>query len=148
VTTIGDVSMVVPITKDKKVILVNQFKPGVDEVVLEFPAGRIEPHHKDFVELAQRELEEETGIKVELNKLRHFATLGGFVTKGSERVLFYLATDLEFNSKQHTDHGEEIEIIQLSFQEMDDYIFNGKIWTAQTIAGWELAKKHFPHEFT
>src|SRR5258706_5289560 len=64
VTTLGDVSMIVPITKDKKVILVHQFKPGAGEVILEFPAGRIESHHKDFLDLAREELEEEVGVRV------------------------------------------------------------------------------------
>src|SRR3989339_265348 len=141
VTTLADVSMIVPVTKEKKVVLVNQYKPGVDEVVLEFPAGRMEPHHKDFLELAKHELEEEIGIKVKTNQLKHFATLSGFTTKGSERVWFYFAKDLEFNSKQNLDSNEEIEIVLLNFEEMDEYIYNGKIWTSQTIAGWMLAKK-------
>ena len=147
VTTLTDVSMIVPITKERKVILVNQFKPGVDEVILEFPAGRMESRYKNFLELAQHELEEEVGIKVEQDRLKYFATLSGFTTKGSEKVLFYFASGLEFNSKQRLDHSEDIEIVQLSFKDMDAYIYNGKIWAAQTIAGWELAKKHFPEEF-
>ncbi len=147
VTTLADVSMIVPVTKDKKVILVNQFKPGAGDVLLEFPAGRIEKHHKDFVELAQKELEEEVGIKVERENLTHFATLGGFVSKGAEKVYFYFAPNLEFNSEQCLDKTEDIEIVTLSFKEMDEYIYTGKIWAAQTIAGWELAKKHFPKTF-
>lgn len=90
VTTIGDVAMVVAITKDKKVILVNQFKPGVDDIMLEFPAGRLEPHHKSLLELAQKELEEETGVKVELSQLHHFATLAGFTTRLQKKYLFIL----------------------------------------------------------
>ncbi|HEX7042601.1 MAG TPA: NUDIX hydrolase [Patescibacteria group bacterium] len=147
VTTLEDVSMVVPITKDKKVVLVRQFKPGVDEVILEFPAGRIEPHHKDLLSLAQDELEEEVGIKVEKSKLQYFGVVAGFVSKGSEKVYLYLASDVEFNSKQNLDITEDIEIVTLTFNEMEDYIFNGKIWASQTVAAWEIAKKHFPEIF-
>lgn len=147
VTTLEDVSMIVPVTKDKKVILVNQFKPGADDVVLEFPAGRIESHHKDFIELAQKELEEEVGIKIEKNDLKYFGVLNGFVTKGTEKVHLYFVADVEFNSQQDLDENEDIEIVSLSFSEMDAYVFTGKIWAAQTIAAWELAKKHFPLVF-
>lgn len=147
VTTLADVSMIVPITKDKKVVLVNQFKPGAGDVILEFPAGRIEPHHKNFTELAQNELEEEVGIKVKKEDLKHFATFNGFVTKGTGKVHIYFVRNVEFNSSQQLDKNEDIEVVTLTFTQMDEYIFNGKIWAAQTIAAWELAKKHFPKVF-
>jgi ADP-ribose pyrophosphatase len=147
VTTIADVAMIVPITKDNKVVLVNQYKPGIGEIIMEFPAGRIEPHHANFLELAQFELDEEIGIRVNVNQLKQFAVLTGFPTKGTEKVYFYIATDCEFNSKQHLDETENIEIVTLTYDQMDKKIFDGEIWAAQTIAGWELAKKHFPEIF-
>lgn len=51
------------------------------------------------------------------------------------------------NMEQHFDENEDIEVVKLKFTEMDNYILEGKIWAAQTIAGWELAKKHFPNYF-
>lgn len=146
VTTLADVAMIVPITKEKKVVLVKQFKPGINEIQLEFPAGRTEVHHKNLKETAMHELEEETGIKTETSKLHYFACLNGFPTKGSERIFYYFASDLTFNSKQNLDQLEAIEIVQLNFKEMDKQIYSGKIWAATTISGWELAKKHFPKE--
>jgi hypothetical protein len=62
VTTLADVSMIVPITKDGKIVIVRQFKPGADEFTLEFPAGRREKDHTSFLATAHHELEEETGI--------------------------------------------------------------------------------------
>ncbi len=144
VTTIADVSMIVPITKDKKVVLVRQFKPGVDEIALEFPAGRIDGNHHDFLDLAQTELEEETGIRAEKSQLTEFAVLAGFTTKGTERVHFFLARGCEFNSHQHFDINEDIEVVSLPFEKMDAMIVSGAIWTAQTIAGWSVAKLKFP----
>ncbi|GIK84184.1 MAG: ADP-ribose pyrophosphatase [Patescibacteria group bacterium] len=144
VTTLADVAMIVPITKDKKVIIVNQYKPGVDEVIMQFPAGRIEDTHKNMDETAQHELEEETGVKVELSQLTQFARLSGFSTKATEIVFVYLAKDCEFNSQQHFDSTEDIEIVKLSFEEMDRLIEANEIWCGQTIAAWELAKKKFP----
>ncbi|MBP7842554.1 NUDIX hydrolase [Candidatus Woesebacteria bacterium] len=147
VTTLADVAMVVPITKDKKVVLVNQYKPGVDEVIMQFAAGRIEPNHRNMDETAQHELEEETGIKVKLEQLTQFAKLSGFSTKATELVFVYLAVDCEFNSEQNFDPTEDIEIVQLSFEEMDELVESNKIWCAQTVACWELAKKKFPEIF-
>lgn len=147
VTTLADVAMVVPITKDKKVVLVNQYKPGVDEVIMQFAAGRIESSHRNMDETAQHELEEETGIKVELDQLTQFAKLSVASTKATELVYLYLAVDCQFNSEQNFDQTEDIEIVQLSFEEMDRMVESNEIWCAQTIACWELVKKKFPEVF-
>lgn len=143
VTTIGDVAMMVAVTKNKKVVLVRQFKPGANAIMLQLPAGRVELHHANLVETAQHELKEEVGIDVPQERFKHFATLSAFSTKGTEKVFFYFVPDVEFNSAQHLDTTEEIEVVPLTFSKMDKYIRDGRIWCAQTIAGWELAKKHF-----
>lgn len=143
VSTLADVSLIIPITKDKKVVLVQQYKPGVDDVIMQFPGGRMENRYATFDELAQHELEEEVGIKVELNQLTQFARFSGFSTKASEIVFFYLAKDCEFNSKQNFDPTEEIEVLTITPQEMDRLVESNEIWCAQTVAGWELAKKKF-----
>jgi len=144
VTTLADVAMIVPITKDKKVILVNQFKPGANDVVLQFPAGRKEAKHKDFVETAVHELEEEVGIRVARLDLIYIGRCNGFNTKATEVVYMYLAKDLEFNAHQILDSTEDIEVVKLDFSTMDRFVFENRIWCSQTIAAWELAKKHFP----
>lgn len=144
VTTLADVSMIIPMTTEGKIVLVNQYKPGVDEVMLQFAAGRKEPGYKDMLETAQHELEEETGIKTPLKNLHYFATLTAFSTKATERVFFYFAPNCSFNSDQKFDETEEIEIVQLTPEELDQKIELGDIICSQTIASWELAKKKFP----
>lgn len=146
ITTIGDVSMVVPVTKEGKLVLVRQYKPGVDEITIEFPAGRIEERHRDFKELAQHELEEEAGIHCE--NLEEFGVFAGFTTKGSERVHCFLARDVEFNSTQHFDSTEEIEVVQATPAEYDDMIREGKILSGQAIGVWYMAKLKYPALFS
>lgn len=143
VTTLGDVSLIIPVTVDKKVILVNQFKPGVNEVIMQFPGGRKEVYHSSFLECAQHELEEEVGIKVLPDQLTEFAKFSGFSTKASEIVYFFLAKDCQLNSSQHLDVTEDIEILHFSPKEIDDMIESNQIWCAQTVAGWTLAKMKF-----
>ena len=140
VTTLADVAMIVPITKDQKVVLVRQYKPGVDEIMIQFPAGRLENKHTDLIHLAQHELEEETGIKAERNQLVQFAKLSGFSTKASEVVYLFLAKACQFNSQQQFDVTEDIEVLVVSFEQMDQMVESGEVWCAQTIAGWQLAK--------
>jgi ADP-ribose pyrophosphatase len=143
VTTLDDVAMIVAITKDKKVVLVNQYKPGFDDVILEFPAGRKESHHENLIDTAQKELHEETGIVVEKNSLIPFAILSGFTTKSSEKVHFFFVSEVEITHEQKFDENENIEVVILSFDEMEEYIKERKIIAAQTIAGWYIAKNKF-----
>jgi len=146
VTTIADVAMIVPITIDNKVVFVRQFKPGFGDIIIEFPAGRIEDGHADLKETATHELEEETGIHT-IN-LEHFTTIAGFTTKGTEKIYCFLAQGIEFNSKQNLDDNEEIEVLTLTFDEVESMIKSGEIPTAITIAAWEIAKKKFPDIIT
>ena len=145
VTTVADVALIIAITKGKKVVLVRQYKPGVDEITIEFPAGRKEPSHTDMIETARAELEEETGIRAE--KFEKFTELSGFPTKATERLYCFLTTDVEVNSTQHLDTNEQIEVLFYTPQELDDLIFSGKMIYGVNIAMWVLAKHKFPNLF-
>lgn len=145
VSTLADVAMIVPITVDHKVVLVNQFKPGINEVILQFPAGRKEQKHANLLSTAQHELAEEIGAYVSQDQLSHFATLSGTSTKGSDLIYYYLAQNITLGNLQSLDVTEEIEIVCMDFYELDNQIMNGKILCALTIAGWEIVKQKFPN---
>jgi ADP-ribose pyrophosphatase len=144
VTTLGDFSLIIPVTPNKEIILINEFKPGADEVMLQFPAGMPEDNESGMDALAQRELEEETGIRVELDQLSYVGKFTGFSTKGTQVGHFYIAKDCIFNSHQHLDTTENIEIVTVSIKELDRLIESNKLWCAHSVAGWELAKRKFP----
>lgn len=147
VATLGNAAMTIPVTTDNKVVLIKQFKPGADEIVMQFPAGRIEKKHTSVSEAALHELEEETGIKVDKNQLQPFSKMIVASSKSTESVFFFLAENCEFNSQQKLDDSEEIEVVTLSFAEMDSKILNGEIWCVQTVAAWLLSKQQFPEKF-
>ncbi len=142
VSTLADVAMIVPITTDQKIVLVKQYKPGVDEIFIQFPAGRMDDHHPQIELTAQLELEEEAGIKVKPAQLTFLGRLNGFSTKATEVVHAYLATDCQFNSTQHFDVTEEIEVLTVSVTQLEQMILNQEIWCSQTISAWWLAKHH------
>jgi ADP-ribose pyrophosphatase len=145
ITTIADVAMIIPVTPDKKVVFVRQYKPGVDDITIEFPAGRIEPHHGSIEDTAKHELVEETGIVAKT--LIALPTIAGFPTKGTELIYGFLATDLTFTGEQHLDENENIEVLTLTPQEVDEYIQSGKIMTSHTIAYWYLVQRYHPEVF-
>lgn len=60
VNHIPDFAVIVPVTEEGKIVLVRQYRHGVEEVLLELPAGCMEPGEEPEVS-AHRELSEETG---------------------------------------------------------------------------------------
>ncbi len=56
---------VIPVTADGEVVMLRQFRHGVEHVTLEIPGGMIDPEDDDPVAAARRELREETGFDSE-----------------------------------------------------------------------------------
>ncbi len=54
---------VVPMTDDGKVVMVRQFRQAAGEVLMEIPAGTLEPG-EDAAECAHREIQEEVGYRI------------------------------------------------------------------------------------
>lgn len=144
VVTLPDVAMIVPLTTDKKVILIKQFKPGASEIVIQFPAGRKDATHQSMQEVARHELQEETGVEVQESALHYLGKFNGFTTKGSEYVHIFFVHDVIISGAQNLDETEEIEVMAVDIADLEKMIDEGEIVCAQTVAAWDLAKRHFP----
>lgn len=120
---------IIPITSDKKIILVKQFRKPVEEVLLEIPAGKIEAKEEPS-KCAIRELEEETGFTAnKVKKLLEFYTTPGF---SDEIMHIYLAEDL-IEGNANPDEDEYIEIVEMSIEEVLEKIRLGEIKDGKTI---------------
>ncbi len=140
VCTLADSALIIAMTQKKEIVMIKMYKQGVDDIVIQFPAGRMESKHKNTLDVAMLELEEETGIKVKEEELTYLGKLAIQSTKSTEKIHYYFVKNVTFNSKQNLDDNEEIEVITLEPKKIDRYINEGKIWTAPCIAGWTLAK--------
>lgn len=139
-------SMVLPVTKDGGIVMVRQYKHGIGEIMIELPAG-FKMKDLSHEQTAVCELDEEVGIKVDVRDLKFLGKYSVNCTKLRNEIYFYLAVDLEFNSTQHLDATEDIEILEIAPQKVLEMIEKGEIWAVETVACILRAKQKYPNIF-
>lgn len=119
----------IALDQQQNVLLVRQFRSGARQVMLEIPAGLLEPGESPEA-CAVRELQEETGYKPE-----HLEDLGGlYPTPGytTEYIHLYLATHLK-EAKLAGDADEFIEVERLPLAQALAMIERGEITDGKTL---------------
>ena len=126
---------IVAIDSGKEVLLVRQYRKPVEKMLLEIPAGGMEPGEEPL-ECARRELEEETDFSAERwEHLATFYTSPGFCT---ELMYLYLATELK-PSMRDADDDEHIEVVRVPLRKTLELIASGEVCDAKSIAGLLMA---------
>ena len=119
---------IIPITDDGKVILERQFRYAVGDVLVEIPAGKLEPG-EDPLECAKRELQEETGYSAD-----EMIVIGDYYGSPAllrEHITMYLARGLH-KGKTHYDDDEFMEVFEMPLDDLIDDVMNNKIPDAKT----------------
>lgn len=120
-------------------IFVEQYRLGPDEVLLEIPAGKLEPD-ESAMDCAKRELEEETGYRSGcLNQLYTFYTSPGFA---DEKIALFAATELR-QGRSHLDEDEFLNVRTLHRDEILHLLQDGAFHDAKTLVAvlWWLRDK-------
>ena len=130
---------VVPATAHDTVLLVRQYRGPVDRVVLEIPAGTRDVEGEDPAVTARRELEEEVGVRARsVERLASVLNSPGFC---DEETVGYLARGLEpVATDRHGPEERFIDVVELSWAEVDAKLATGDIVDAQTVIGLLLAR--------
>ena len=128
----GAVAMI-PLTAEGKIVLVKQFRKPLEQVILEIPAGKIDPGEENQLETtAMRELEEETGYRAgQLTYINSMYLSPGFA---NEKLALYLATDLQkVENPRPQDEDEILELYELTIAEAKAEVAKGTICDAKTL---------------
>jgi ADP-ribose pyrophosphatase len=105
---------VIALTKDNKVVVAEQFRPGPEKVLQELPGGGINLN-EDPEQAVMRELQEETGYaSTEIEKLG--VVHNDAYTNAS--WYFFLARDCELVHEQKLDEGEFVDVKLITIDEL------------------------------
>ena len=129
-------AVIAALTEDKKLVMVRQYRKPADKVMLEVPAGKIDPGEKPL-EAAVRELKEETGYTAEkVEFLTQFYPSVGY----SEEVLYlYLCTGLT-PGETNFDENEAIDIEEVELDRLFKMAMSGEIDDAKTLIAILMVK--------
>lgn len=122
---------VVPLLDDGRLLLERQYRYPLGQVLLELPAGKIDPGESTFG-CATRELLEETG-----HTAREWALAGRLHNAAGysdEFIEIWFARGLEAGP-QRLDAGEFIELVALDEAELDALAARGELTDAKTLIG-------------
>ena len=127
--------MIVPLLTDTagdmRVVLERQFRYPVNRVMVEFPAGKLDPG-ESVLACAQRELQEETGYRA-----REWARAGVMhpvISYSTEFIEVWFARGLVAGERS-LDAGEFLDVFTATPQDLLQWCCEGTVTDAKTLAG-------------
>ncbi|MEO8133784.1 MAG: NUDIX hydrolase [Betaproteobacteria bacterium] len=124
-------TMIIPALPDRRLVLERQFRYPIGRVMIEFPAGKVDPGEQALA-AAQRELLEETGYRA--MEWEWIATIHPIVSYSTERIEIFLAQSLTLERAQ-LDAGEFLETVIVEFADAWAMLKAGKISDVKTVVG-------------
>lgn len=123
--------MVVPLLDDGRLVMERQWRYPIGRVVLEFPAGKIDPG-EDPLQCAERELLEETGYRAA--EWGHVGRMHTAIAYSSEAIDVWFARGL-IAGEASLDAGEFLEVTSVGVDELERLAARGELIDAKTLFG-------------
>ena len=123
--------VILPVFEDGSVLLERQFRYPLQQVFIEFPAGKIDPNEEPL-DCAKRELLEETGYTAA--EWQFVCTIHNAIAYSDEHLDIFLARGLTEGERQ-LDDGEFLETFKASVPDIMNRIRAGEITDVKTVIG-------------
>jgi len=133
---------IIPLTDDGTVVMVRQFRHGIEDFTLEIPGGMVDPQDASPMAAARREMREESGYDsddiVELGKVHPNPAIQG------NYCHTFLARGVRPGVKLEMDTTEETEVVLVPLASIRDLIASGEITHALVIAAFSFLHLYNP----
>lgn len=126
-----DFVVVVAITEDGNLLAERQYRHGVEQVLLELPAGAIEEGEAPET-AARRELMEETGYQAD--SLEFLFKIAPNASSSSNYAWCYLARNVKYAGPQHLDETEALEVLEIPLAQLPAMLGRGEFQQAVHVA--------------
>ena len=123
--------MMIAMLEDGRLVLERQFRYPMGRVMIEFPAGKLDPGEEPLA-CAKRELLEETGYSA-----REWARAGilhPVISYSTEFIEIWFARGLTLHERK-LDKGEFLEVMLATPGELLEWCGDGRVTDAKTIIG-------------
>lgn len=116
---------IVAITANNEVVMLKQYRHGINDTVIEIPCGSVETTDGSSLYAAKRELLEETGYTSD--NFIQLCKLSPNPANHSNTTYCYLALDATLKQGQQLDDTEQIEVVRISLSEAKTLLQNNLI---------------------
>ncbi|QES88481.1 NUDIX hydrolase [Rhizosphaericola mali] len=121
----------VAITEENKVLLVKQYRHALGEVSIEIPGGCVDDTDDNFEDAIRRELLEETGFA--FASVHSLGRISANPSTNSNLMHMFVAIGGKKIQEQDLDPNEEIEILELTFDELIQLVEEKRIIQAMHV---------------
>lgn len=128
----GDWVTVLALTREDQVVMIRQYRHGVQKVILEFPGGMIDAADENPQSAAMRELREETGYTSE--RWIQVGCVSPNPAIQTNWIYSFLALDAVKMGEQDLDATEEIEVILKPLSEVTDMAKKGELLQSMQVS--------------
>ncbi|MBH1962092.1 MAG: NUDIX hydrolase [Rhodocyclales bacterium] len=129
--------VIVALLDNGQLLFERQYRYALHRVFLELPAGKIDPNEHPL-DTAKRELREETGYQAKT--WRHLGVMHPCIGYSDEKIEIFWAEGLVYVGHER-DHGEFLEVIEMSVADALLTVRDGEITDAKTITALMWAEK-------
>jgi len=133
-----------PVTEEGKILMTRQYRHAIEEVCIELPGGCVDATDGSYEDAIRRELMEETGY--EFKEITPLGKISANPSTNSNLMHMFLATGGRKIKEQSLDDNEQIEIVELSMDELMQLIDENKILQAMHITTIYYALRHLKIE--